>query len=256
MNARPESAMTQALHVFWSVRAVLLAEPMTTMHTQALTWPLSCLQEPLPYKKRSLAPCGDNAMRRLEQGPSPSHELNQAFTPLIIALRANIDKAGWLNDPTIRGSIVPVTRYPGFPSPLIRGPIFTSARERLTNPNISPYGQLEAPIGEYGQDFATEMIGSAAKLIDAAVNPNSSVNIIAPTNSMNDEHATLLRSYTFRSSRNTKAPETAKADYGPYATLGDGIASTLFAAGFFTMYRVPGFDDPNQLLKALADQRL
>lgn len=179
--------------------------------------------------------------------PKTSDQLNQIFTQVIISFAKKLEEADWFNN--IQLSETPVMdqievssveesdqallyEFPSIYSTDSLGRAYLRYTDELN---------LAAPIGEYGINWAQSLIMGAIALRNAAKSPNSLVNMIEELDILNSERTSIL------------TDNDSSRVIGNLRPFDEGLQSILFAAGFVTAYKVPGYDDPGKLLTDLAE---
>lgn len=107
---------------------------------------------------------------------------------------------------------------------------------------------LVAPIGEYGEDWARKLINATHTLRSEALEAHRSTNVISETDVLKDQRKQILET---ASHGNQSIDEL-----GTFSPFDEGVQSVLFAAGLLTAKKLNGYEDPQQLLQALTDQKI
>jgi hypothetical protein len=185
---------------------------------------------------------------------STSDRLNRAFTNAIISFGDKIDRAEWLDH--LSKESPQIARLHTEPIGPNNEPLFSEFPD-IYYGNID--GQdyllcqtgeinLSAPIGEYGAQWATSLITAAITLRTAALDGSSNVNVIEETLELEKQRTNILE--------DAKKSKKLSVTIGKLNPFDEGLQSVLFAAGFFTAHKVSGFDDPEELLQYLSEQRI
>lgn len=179
----------------------------------------------------------------------PSDQLNEVFTSLMQNYSEKIgSENAKIREPFLR------KRDPSLGIEFgIYPKIYTLSDAQIEQPHN--WIVLRSPIGEYGDTWSTRLVTAGHSLINELIDSNSQVqvNLKEETKKVNRKHKKLLDIYTFRTS---SSPANARNRHGGSETsIAEAFQSTLFAAGFFTQYKVPGYEDnPQGLLNDLSDQ--
>lgn len=185
----------------------------------------------------------------------PSDTLNEAFTPLVEAFDRKIRQTKWLDNPSVirytpTRTFIPFSNYDN------QLPIFTKAPSALANYRIVNF---KAPIGDYHEEWANQLLTAANTLAHEAFDPKSNINIFPETRKVNRTFRRPLERYTFRGSalRFSRKSWDGSLRKGPQGTFLDAIQSVLYVAGLLTRYKVQGYEDnPERLLLQLAEEGL
>lgn len=111
----------------------------------------------------------------------------------------------------------------------------------------SMFDNIAMPVGAYGKEFAETMSLATLFIIE-------SVESAAPDelHAATVEHRSVLRTHTARGAEQ----DGGANDRSTALTLQEGALSVMQTAALLTTDRVPGYDDPGQLLHDIVDQGL
>lgn len=126
---------------------------------------------------------------------------------------------------------------------------------------ISVPSSIVMPVGAYGREFAEKLLRATAVAMEQA-----SHVVDAEASEIAEKYDDVLGRRTARGaaerykdySKNIFRPEGAEhnptTEYTPKAILQEGILSVMQAVALLTADKVPGYDDPDELLDDLVDQ--
>lgn len=183
-------------------------------------------------------------MAAIPESFSPSRELNRALTPLVQSYEGKlIDKS--LRFAYCEPKVVRTDNSNNRIGDLVeKFPKIYHSASFIVGVDFEERLPLVAPVGDYGDNWARQLVQSANSFIQGARSSDSNTNIIHESLRLNSDYENLLGIYTFN-----------KTD--GMMTVTEGFQSILSVAGFLTMYKVPGYeDDPDRLLVDLAHARL
>ena len=106
---------------------------------------------------------------------------------------------------------------------------------------------LNAPVGEYGEEWAKKLVFATSELRDKAKQHESPTNIISEMDELSRHRIQIL-------SIDINQDTEINRNLGTLGPFDEGIQSILFAAGILTAYKLPEYEDPLNFMQDLSEQ--